>query len=279
MINLNGTLTENTQQLATNNRGFAYGDAVFETLRVVNGKIVFWEDHYFRLMAAMRIMRMEIPMTFTMEFLETEILKTIKASELQHKPVRVRLTVYRDSEGFYAPRHNEIGYILAVKELEQMRFTLNTNPYRVDIFKDYPIAPGLLSTVKTNNRAVNVLGSIYARENDLDNCILINTNKQVVEALNSNLFLVHGTVLKTPPVLDGCIKGIVRQQLLEIVKDMEGIQLEEASISPFELQRADELFFTNTIMGIRSVTAYRKKMFKTSMAGRLLEELNKKAGV
>ena len=279
MVNLNGTLTQNIYQLAVSNRGFAYGDSVFETLRVVNGKIVFWEDHYFRLMAGMRIMRMEIPMTFTMEFLEAEILKITQATGLQNLPARVKLSVYRESEGFYKPLTNDVGYVIAVQKLEQPRYELNTNPYRVDIFKDYPVAPGLLSTVKSNNRAVNVVGSIYAQENELDNCILINTNKQVVEALNSNLFLVHGNTLKTPPILDGCIKGIIRQQLVDIIKEMEDYVLEEASISPFELQRADELFLTNSIMGIRPVTVYRKKEFKTTLASRLVEELNKKAGV
>ena len=279
MVNLNGTLTQNIYQLAVSNRGFAYGDSVFETLRVVNGKIVFWEDHYFRLMAGMRIMRMEIPMTFTMEFLEAEILKTTQATGLQDLPARVKLSVYRESEGFYKPLTNDVRYVVAVQKLKQPRYELNTNPYRVDIFKDYPVAPGLLSTVKSNNRAVNVVGSIFAQENELDNCILINTNKQVVEALNSNLFLVHGNTLKTPPILDGCIKGIIRQQLVDIIKEMEDYVLEEASISPFELQRADELFLTNSIMGIRPVTVYRKKEFKTTLASRLVEELNKKAGV
>lgn len=279
MVNLNGTLTKNNYQIATNNRGFAFGDAVFETMRVVKGKIIFWEDHYFRLMAGMRIMRMEIPMTFTMEFLEAEILKTAEATGLQESQARVKLSVYRESEGFYTPVSNDIGYVIAVQKLEEDQYLLNTTPYRVDIFKDYPVAPGLLSTIKSNNRAINVVGSIYAQENDLDNCILINSNKQVVEALNSNLFLVHGKIVKTPPILDGCIKGIIRQQLIEIIKGMEDYELEESSISPFEIQRADELFLTNSITGIRPVTAYRKKEFTTKLAGLLVEELNRKAGI
>ena len=79
MVNLNGTL-QSTQEgkVSINNRGLQYGDAVFETLKVVFNKINFWEDHYFRLMASMRILRMEIPMTFSMEFLENEIKKPLK---------------------------------------------------------------------------------------------------------------------------------------------------------------------------------------------------------
>ena len=83
MINFNGTLLSQTDsRFTTENRGYKYGDALFETLKVVNGKIFFWEDHYFRLMASMRILRMEIPMSFTMEFIEAEILKTVEANGL-----------------------------------------------------------------------------------------------------------------------------------------------------------------------------------------------------
>ena len=73
MINFNGTIT-NDNKLSINNRGYRYGDGLFETIKVVNSKIIFWEDHYFRLMASMRILRMEIPMNFTMEYLEGQII-------------------------------------------------------------------------------------------------------------------------------------------------------------------------------------------------------------
>ena len=74
MINLNGTLySEETAKLSIRNRGLLYGDAVFETIKGVNGQLFFWEDHYFRLMASMRIIRMEIPMHFSMEFLVSQI--------------------------------------------------------------------------------------------------------------------------------------------------------------------------------------------------------------
>ncbi|MCB0425237.1 MAG: aminotransferase class IV [Flavobacteriaceae bacterium] len=279
MVNYNGQLTKNTVVLSITNRGFAFGDAVFETIKTVNSKPLFWEDHYFRLMASMRILRMEIPMEFTMEFLESEILKTIKANSLENSAVRVKLTVFREGDGLYTPKTNNIAYVITVKETETSLYQLNINPYRVDIFKDYPLAPGLLSTLKTNNRVVNVVGGIYADENDLDNCILLNTNKQVVEALNGNVFLVLGKTIKTPPILDGCIKGVLRKQLIDIIKASTEFTLEESSVSPFELQRADELFITNVITGIQPVTTYRKKAFATTVAESLLRELNKKAEI
>ena len=74
MINSNGELlSEQQAKISIFNRGLKYGDALFETIKTVNGKILFWEDHYLRLMASMRIMRMEIPMKFTTEFLEDQL--------------------------------------------------------------------------------------------------------------------------------------------------------------------------------------------------------------
>ncbi len=146
----------------------------------------------------------------------------------------------------------------------------------VDLFKDYYIAPGLLSTLKTTNKLVNVLGSIYADEQGLDNCLLMNTNKMVVEGLNGNLFLVFGNKVKTPPLSDGCLKGIMRSQLIEIISKLEGFELVEETVSPFELQKADEMFLTNVISGIIPVGRYRRKEFKKEFVDILNTELNGK---
>jgi len=144
----------------------------------------------------------------------------------------------------------------------------------VELFKDFYVTPGLLSTLKTNNKVLNVLGSVYAKENQYDNCLLLNTNKSIVEALNGNLFLVKGNVIKTPPLEDGCLKGIMRKQVLEIIKKIPDYEFEETSISPFELQKADELFVTNVIQGLQPITAYRKKTFTTSVSQNILAKLN-----
>ncbi|TBN04450.1 aminotransferase class IV [Hyunsoonleella flava] len=274
MINIDGNILEDNAHISIYNRGFAYGDAVFETIKVVNGKKLFWEDHYFRLMASMRIMRMEIPMNFTMEFLETEISEILKANGFETGNARVKLIVYRNEGGLYLPEHNSVGYTISVRPLQTDVYTLNTSNYEVDLFKDYYVAPTLLSTLKTNNKAINVVGSIFASENELDNCLLLNTNKNVVEALNGNLFLVKGNTIKTPPLSDGCLKGVMRTQIIKFVGQLNDFELQEASISPFELQKADELFITNVITGIQSVTKYRKKEFFNSVAKMLLEKLN-----
>jgi branched-chain amino acid aminotransferase len=276
MINFNGTLLEENTVLSTENRGYAYGDALFETIKTSGGKILFWEDHYFRLMASMRIMRMEIPMNFTMEFLEAEIQKTLEANELLNQSSRVKLTVHRLEGGLYSPNTNDVNFVISIKPIEDDFYMIQDGFYEVDLFKDYYVTPSLLSTLKTNNKALNVIGSIYAKENNLNNCLLINTNKHVVEALNGNIFLVKGSTIKTPPLGDGCLKGVMRTQLMNIIKALPEYELVEDSISPFELQKADELFITNVIVGIQPIRKYRKKLFANDVSKQLLQKLNVK---
>ena len=278
MVNLNGILQEGPSAiLDLDNRGLNYGDAVFETLCFRQGKILFWEDHYFRLMASMRILRMEIPLNFTMEFLESEILKSIDVTSNDKRSYRVKLLIWRKAGGKYTPEYRDIEYAISVAPLNASSYKLNASFCEIELFKDHFVSSGLLSTLKSNNRLINVLGSIYADENGYDNCLLLNENKQVVEALNGNIFLVAGKSVKTPPLSDGCLNGILRKQLIRILQASSEYNFEEASISPFELQKADELFITNVIGGIISVTKYRKREYGNQLATRLVPKLNLQA--
>ncbi|WP_109852826.1 aminotransferase class IV [Aquimarina sp. AU58] len=275
MVNINGNLLEDHKAvLAIDNRGYAYGDALFETIRVNSGTILFWEDHYFRLMASMRILRMQIPMSFTPEFLEKEIIDLITANELMNASVRIKLMVNRVAGGLYTPASSDIEYNILVSQLQSSFYTISDQKYEVTLFKDHYVSTDMLSTLKSTNKLVNVLGGIFARENGFDNCLLINSNKMIIEALNGNLFLVKGNTIKTPPITDGCLKGILRTQLLRILEKLPEYQLEEASISPFELQKADELFVTNVITGILPITKFRKKEYTSKTSKRLLGILN-----
>ncbi len=278
MINLNGSITGgDVPNLYLDNRGLNYGDAVFETLRLEDGRILFWEDHYFRLMASMRILRMEIPMNFTMEFLESEILKTIKPSVAFQSSFRVKLLVWRKPGGKYRPENRGVEYAISHQKLEHPFYTLTNSKCEVELFKDHYILSGLLSNIKTNNRIINVLSSIFAEENGYDNCLLLNEKKQVIEALNGNLFLVSGNKVKTPPLSDGCLNGIMRKQVIQILDSWPEFSIVEEPISPFELQRADGIFITNVVDGIVPITKYRKKEYENALAKLLIPQLNLRA--
>jgi branched-chain amino acid aminotransferase len=265
MINFNGILQDSDTNLLDQNRGFLYGDGVFETLKIVGGKILFFEDHYFRLMAAMRIVRMEIPMNFTLEYLEEQVLSLVEKNKIEQS-ARARITVYRNNGGLYLPTNNTVSFLIQTSAIENPVYSISEKEYEVDLYKDFYIPKQLLSTLKTTNKMIHVTGSIYAKENDLDNCILLNDSKNVVEALQGNLFMRMGNTLITPPISEGCLNGIMRKQILSFAKKETILEVVEQVISPFDLQKADELFVTNVIRGIQPITKYRKKEFEQDTA-------------
>ena len=274
-INYNGALIgAEGNILALHNRAFAYGDAVTDVSKYSYQQLLFWEEHYLRLMAGMRVLRMNIPMSFSMEYIEEEILKTIRSNALESQPVRVRISIFRKSGNTYTPTDNDIEYLIETQPLSSAFYVLNEEPYEVELFKDFYIQPDLLANIKHTNRIVNVLGSVFAQENDYQNCILLNSQKNIAGALDGNIFLVNGNTLKTPALTDGAVNGITRKMLIKSLQKVGDYQVEETSISPFELQKADELFITNSLIGIQPVSQYRKKTYTHTATKSLIGKLN-----
>jgi branched-chain amino acid aminotransferase len=273
MINFNGTIVPQDTNILTQNRGFLYGDAVFETVKIVNSKILFLEDHYFRLMSSMRVVRMEIPMNFTMEYFEEQLLSLVIDNDYSNSS-RARITVFRNDGGYYLPHTNTVSFLIHVVGIADELYSFPQKEYEVDLFKDFYVTKQLLSSIKTSNRMLNITASIYASENGFDNCLLLNDGKNVVEAIQGNLFMLMGNKLITPPVSEGCLNGVMRKQILEIAKKIESLEVVEEVISPFDLQKADELFVTNVIKGVQPITKYRKKDFDVVLSKILLEKLN-----
>ena len=273
MINFNGVIVSNNTNLLTQNRAFLFGDAVFETVKIVNGKILFLEDHYFRLMSSMRVVRMEIPMNFTMEYLEEQIL-ALAIAKNSALSARARITVYRNDGGYYLPQNNTVSFLINVESMNDALYSINQGEYVVDLYTDFYVAKQLLSTIKTTNKIINVTASIFSNENGLENCLLLNDTKNVVEAIQGNIFMLKGKTLVTPPVSEGCLNGVMWKQILVLARKMEHLEVIEEAISPFDLQKADELFITNVIKGIQPITKYRKKEFATNLSTILVQKLN-----
>ena len=273
MVNFNGDILDFELQLTVSNRSFLYGDGVFETLKVVDNKILFFEDHYFRLLSSMRIIRMQIPMLFTLEYLESQILTLVNQQGISDS-ARVRLTVFRNEGGLYSPKDNSVSFVIQANVLPSQFYPIANTPFEVDLYKDFVVVKQLLSTLKTNNKIIQITASIFAQENQLDSCLLINEDKNVIEATNGNLFMFIEGQLITPPLSEGALNGIMRKQILKLAHGFEGVEVLEKPISPFDLQKADELFITNVIRGIQPITKYRKKEFGNKVASDLIVKLN-----
>ena len=271
MINFNGTITDQSDQLI-NNRAFLYGDSVFETLRIIDNKIVFWEDHYFRLMSSMRIIRLDIPDNYTPDFLQKNILKLHKmVSKNGHS--RIRINVFRFSEGKYTPDNNKSSFMISCNEISSPEFKINNGKYVVDLYKDYYLDNQLISSIKTNNKIINVVASIYAKENGLNNCVLLNKDKMVAEFINSNIFIIKNDQIFTPTIKSGCLNGVLRKNLINILKK-SSYSISERDISTFDLTQSDEVFGTNVIQGLFCVTNYRNKIYSNKQSQQIIKLLN-----
>lgn len=278
MINYNGEILSNDTSISNSNRAFLFGDGVFETLKIYNNSILFLEDHYFRLMASMRIVRMKIPANFTLEYFESQILALVDVLDISES-ARVRFTVFRNDGGYYLPQTRDVSFLIQASKLDNKEYQLDDSNYEVDLYKDFLVPKTLLSTLKTTNKMLFITGSIYAHENGLQNALVINNDKNVVEALNGSIFMLMGNTLITPPLSEGCLNGMMRKQLLSLAKKIEGLQVLEEIISPFDLQKADELFITNIIVGIQPITRYRKKNYTSTIAKQLFSLLNESIAV
>ena len=274
MINFNGRLQSSEDTfLSYFNRGFQSGDVLFEQIRLIDGKIVFWEEHYFRLMASMRILRMDIPMNFTMEYLQQEILTTISSNSSSENNAIVTLCVFRQTND-NTKHSNQVSYLIEVNALSHSFYIINEETHEVELFKDYALGKDMLSNLNTNNKLVDVIAEVFARENGYDDCLLLNESKEVVRFVHGTLFLVNGTVIKTPALSNGSKNTVIRSKLIDIISALDDYNLEESSVSPFELQKADEMFILSIEKGIQPVTKYRKKKYKTEVAKDLLGKLN-----
>jgi branched-chain amino acid aminotransferase len=245
----NGEIREGKRvELALNNRALNYGDGVFETIKYSFKRINFWEDHYFRLMSSMRILRMEIPANFSPEYLEEQLRSCLEANGLIEDAARLKLLVFRKAGGYYTPNNNGVDFIISASPLEHADYRLNSRGLEIDLYKDFYKQKGLLSNLKQLGAALYTIASVYRAENDLDECVLLNDDKQVVEAISSNLFMVKNKEVFTAPLETGCLKGVMRKQVIDLLPKL-GYEVREESFSPFELQRADEVFLTNAING------------------------------
>ena len=271
MINFNGKITDLSDQLI-NNRAFLYGDAVFETLIIFNDKILFWEDHYFRLMSSMRIIRLDIPDKYTPEFFKENIIK-IHNNISQTGNSRIRINIYRSSGGKYKPKKNTPSFIISCESINYNTYELNKGHYEVDLYKDYYLDNQLISSIKSNNKIINVVASIYASENGFDNCILLNKNKLVSEFINSNLFIIKDEKIYTPTLKSGCLNGVLRKNLFKILSS-SSFELCEQDLSTFDITQSDEIFGTNIAQGIFSVTKFRKKNYDFSKTKKIITMLN-----
>lgn len=273
MIILNGTVYPdlNTSSIPELNSILQNANPFQETVRVEAGKIIFFEAHYFRMMASMRILRMGIPMSYTMEYFEEQISVLLKEAGLQNASAQLCFSFFSTAIPSRSNPIEPTSFVLRVSASESL-FALQTMNRSIDLYKDHWVVKGLLGTLEPSNDRMRKLASIYAYENDFEDCVLLNHDKQVTETVVGSIFIVRGNQIKTPPLSSGCRSSVYRQVVIDLIVKMADYELVQEDVSPFELQKADELFVVSLSFGIQSVKQYRKKVFTSTAAEQLFSK-------
>lgn len=272
-LNLNGkTIPADEPSLLSSNRSFRYGDALFETIRIANGKILFLAEHIKRLTNSMRFLKMENRQEFSVGLLGQQMADLSLKNGIKTDG-RIRLTVFRNQNGQYTPEINSVSYLIEVEKINEKGFVLNPKGYSIDIFSELRKSHNKLSNIKSANALIYVLAGIYKKEKMLDDCIILNESGGISEAISSNIFAVKDKTVFTPPLNEACIDGIMRQKVIKIAKECK-LTVYETPLLPDFLQEADEVFFTNAIQGIRWAMAFKIRRYYNNTSKLLLEKLN-----
>ncbi len=285
-INYNGNILPANQPIFTaGNRAFRYGDGLFETIRVFDGQVPFFERHWQRLSTGCRLLSFEMPKHFTPDFFKHEIEKLTSTTGNW----RVRLTIWRADGGLYTPETNSPEFIVEATPLSNSKFELNNVGLSVKIYQKYllpqttpsyiPNGSSIPLPIKTNSALHQVLASIEKTIAGLDDCLMLNTAHRIACGTSSNIFLVKSGELFTPPLAEGCVAGTMRATLLNLTGKL-GISCNEYPIHPEDLKDFDEIFLTNAIHGIQWVREVEglPNCYRNSVALGLLNGLNEVIG-
>ncbi len=275
-LSYNGNIIEEDElKIGINNRAFQYGDGIFETMHASGSKVQFFYEHMERLIKSMKVLKMEVPVKFTIDTmgLQKEISKLLVKNKL-FKGSRVRMSVFRKSGGFYAPQSNETEYTIQCSSLSSDKYDFNTKGMLVDVYDEIPKPINYLSRVKLISSMFFVMAGIYKLENQLDECLLINTKGNIVEGISSNIFIVKESTILTPSLREGCLAGIMRQKTIEIARKMNFTIQDEAVIQINDLMAADEIFFTNAVNGIQWVLGFKQRRYYNKVSNLLSDALN-----
>lgn len=239
-----------------NNRAFSYGDAVKVSFFVRNQKLIMAEECYFFLMASMRKMRMNIPLSYTLEFFQN-----LFESEVISKDINngiIQFLVYRNFDNLPLQK-SEVSYHIEVDTYSDV-LMLNDG-YELDLIKEINVNSNLLSNIRVHSPE-NIYAEIYAKENNLDDVILLNPQKRIARSIFGNLLFLEGKTIKIPKQTEGAYISPLMENFVTFVHKNNLAQIEQSELIAFESQKAEEILMISDEKGLYSVFKIRNKIFE-----------------
>ena len=252
------------------NRAFRYGDALFESIRVSNGKIMFLKDHITRIKLGMTVLRMNVPAEFNTPNIDLLIQQLLRHNAIAPH-ARLRLTVFRQEGGYYTPETNDISFLIEADELPD-NYSLNQKGLWVDLYTDMKKPINKLSNIKTANALLYVMAGLAKQSMKLDECLIVNEHGHICESISSSIFAVKNGTLYTPPLSEGCVAGVMRKQIMSLATDNKILTF-ESPLTTYTLLNADEIMLSNSISGLKWVGQFREKYYTNKFSQLFTEKL------
>ncbi|MDC8098822.1 aminotransferase class IV [Chryseobacterium rhizosphaerae] len=253
--------------LNVKNRAFLWGDTVKVSFFVKNGGLIMDEECYFFLMASMRKMRMNIPLTYTLEFFQNIFQQDIIDGKGIQNGI-INFQVFRNTDGVTLAK-SSVSYFYEVVEMDDV-FAVHGRPLEMDLIKEINVNNNLLSNIRVHCPE-NIYGGIYAQENDLDDVILLNPNKRIARATSGNLLFLEGNVIKVPKQSEGAYISPLMENFVTHLHKNNLADIQEHEIIAFESQKAEEILMISDEKGIFSVGKIRNKTFENTRFTELVE--------
>jgi branched-subunit amino acid aminotransferase/4-amino-4-deoxychorismate lyase len=236
-------------------------------------QVQFFKDHITRLKHGLKKLKMSIPKSIESGKILLEIEYLLNKNKFL-KGARIRLCVFRNNGGNYTPTTNNTSYIVSAYKLPFYDYRLNDKGVSLGLFTELRKQQNYLANIKSSNALIYIMAGIYAQENNLDDCIILNENNNIIETTSSNIFVIKNNIALTPPLSDGCVAGIMRKQIIKLLLAMKVEVNKETQVKPQHLLMADEVFITNSINGIRWIKGFENKRYYNTISKQLITELN-----
>ena len=255
-------------KISPENRSMNYGDGFFESIKIINSKPFNLSAHYNRFTLACKTLKMNN--TFSKNDIVLIVEQLINKNEIINGILKMHVS--RTDGGKYCPKSSAI-YLL-ISSSEGGIFDLN-NKESLCFYNEEVKSKGKLSNIKSTNALVYVMSSLFANEKEFSNSILFNSDGNIIETSNSNIFILKDGELYTPPNSDGCVEGTMRSWVLSQLK------VNKRSLSVSDINNASEIFTTNAINGIISVDKLEEQSFSefdiaNKLQARLIELTSEK---
>ena len=239
--------------LLVDNKGYRYGDGIFETIKVHKGMILLDDLHFERLFTGFKTLGFAVPELLDAEKLRKQILLLCAKNQCADL-ARVRLTAFRGHGGINEDSglcHYSIEAWTAPPSVNEW----NENGLVTGLYTDAKKSCDGLSHLKSANYLPYVMAARFAKEKKWNDAMVMNSHDRIAETSIMNLYIVKDGEIHTPPLSEGCVSGIMRKYLLS------KLPIQERPLTERDLLVADELFLSNAMTGIRWIKEFGEREY------------------